>query len=61
MYLVGLHIYYELIHGPCNTKLDLFVGMMNRIAMDMARAITPHNLLGINLVGFVYITHKFIN
>ena len=27
---------------------DLFVGMLNRIAIDMAREITPPSLLGID-------------
>ena len=29
-------------------NFDLFVGIMNKIAIDIARAITPSNLLGID-------------
>jgi hypothetical protein len=29
-------------------NLDLFVGMMNKIAIDIARAITPPSLFGID-------------
>jgi len=32
----------------CSSKLDLFVGMINRIAIDTARAITPPSLFGID-------------
>ena len=37
-----------MMHGPINIRFDLFVGMMNRIAIDMARAITPPSLFGID-------------
>ena len=42
----------------CSSEFDLFVGKMNRTAIDITRAITPPNLLGIDR-RFAYANRKY--